>query len=277
MTLMTQTDRRSHDIARGSNRNVARSQWLSREEECRLAVLIADGDREARNLLVQANLGLVYRIARDYLGRGMEFDDLIGEGNLGLIRGAEGFDPRFGTRFGTYACYWIKESIRHALITTTSTIRLPARMVRLLTKWRRAELSLYRESGRDPNFDEIASLLRLSESQKTTMAKAHRARRVTLGGPATGEARHWSPDGAIRRTTPDATLEADEQRDILLRWMDCLKARERATLELLYGLEGEGPLTLQAIGRRLGVTRQWVRKLHARALRKLREKQVDTC
>ena len=136
-------------------------------------------------------------------GPRLEFDDLIGEGNLGLIRGAEEFDPRFGTRFGTYACYWIKESIRHALITTTSTIRLPAHMVRLLTKWRRAERSLYRESGRAPNFDEIASLLRLTESQKTMMAKAHRARRVTLGGPATGEARHWSPDGAIRRTTPD--------------------------------------------------------------------------
>src|SRR5262245_62413090 len=115
---------------------------LSAAEERALAEAIARGDREARSRMIQANLRLVVKIARDYLGRGMVLDDLIGEGNVGLIRAAEDYDPRFGTRFSTYASYWIKQSIRHALINTTATIRLPAHMVNLLTKWRRSERAL---------------------------------------------------------------------------------------------------------------------------------------
>src|SRR5262245_47819249 len=110
---------------------------LTAAEECALAEAIARGDHEAKARMVQANLRLVVKIARDYVGRGLVLDDLIGEGNLGLIRAAEDFDPRFGTRFSTYASYWIKQAIRHALINTTATIRLPAHMVGLLTKWRR--------------------------------------------------------------------------------------------------------------------------------------------
>ena len=120
---------------------------LSAAEERELAEAIAGGDSDARARMIRSNLRLVVKIARDYLGRGMVLEDLIGEGNLGLIRAAEEFDPRFGTRFSTYASYWIKQAIRHALINTTATIRLPAHMVSLLTKWRRAERMLTREGG----------------------------------------------------------------------------------------------------------------------------------
>ena len=147
---------------------------LTAAEECELAEAIARGDRDARTRMIEANLRLVVKIARDYVGRGIALDDLIGEGNLGLIRAAEEFDPRFGTRFSTYASYWIKQAIRHALINTTSTIRLPAHMVGLLTKWRRAERSLCRELRRTPTFEEIAASLGLSETQKTLVAQAHR-------------------------------------------------------------------------------------------------------
>ncbi len=119
--------------------DVPRRPGLSRDEEFELARRIAGGDCEARNRLVQANLGLVGTIAREFRGRGLDYEDLKAEGNLGLIRAAEEFNPRFGTRFSTYAAYWIKQAIRHALINTTSTIRVPAHMVGLLTKWRRAE------------------------------------------------------------------------------------------------------------------------------------------
>ncbi len=119
---------------------------LTAAEECSLAEAIARGDKNARTRMIQSNLRLVVKIAREYLGRGMVLEDLIGEGNLGLIRATEEFQPCFGTRFSTYAGYWIKQSIRHALINTTSTIRLPAHMVGLLTKWRRAERSLCRET-----------------------------------------------------------------------------------------------------------------------------------
>ena len=153
---------------------------LSTQQEHELAARIANGDREARNRLVQANLGLVGTIAREFRGRGLAFEDLVAEGNLGLIRAAQDFDPRFGTRFSTYAAYWIKEAIRHALINTTSTIRLPAHMVGLLTKWRRAERALSREAGRAASFDEIASSLQLSEAQKTLVTRALDARRLRL-------------------------------------------------------------------------------------------------
>jgi len=243
---------------------------LTAAEECELADAIARGDREARTRMIQANLRLVVKIARDYVGRGIVLDDLIGEGNLGLIRAAEEFDPRFGTRFSTYASYWIKQAIRHALINTTSTIRLPAHMVGLLTKWRRAERALSREEGRTPSFDEIASSLRLTEAQKVLVARAHQARQLKLEGGMTRDSGHWSADDTVdRHPTADSMLEADDERDILLRRLDRLDARERMILALRYGLEGELPLTLKEIGRRLGVTREWVRKIEIRAVRKL--------
>ena len=116
--------------------------------------------------MIQANLRLVVKIAREYTGRGMVLEDLIGEGNLGLIRAAEDYDPRFGTRFSTYASYWIKQAIRHALINTTATIRLPAHMIGLLLRWRCAERALSRERGCMPSFDEVAAHLGLTEAQK---------------------------------------------------------------------------------------------------------------
>src|SRR5579883_2932165 len=243
---------------------------LTAAEESELAGAIARGDSDARSRMIEANLRLVVRIARDYVGRGIPMDDLIGEGNLGLIRAAEEFDPRFGTRFSTYASYWIKQAIRHALINTTTTIRLPAHMVGLLTKWRRAERTLCREAGRAPSFEEVAAFLRLSETQKTLVAKARQARQVKLESGIAADAGRWSPDDSIdRHEAPESLLEADDERDILLRRMERLDARERAILALRYGLEGELPLTLKEIGRRLGVTREWVRKIELRAVRKL--------
>jgi RNA polymerase primary sigma factor len=243
---------------------------LTAAEECTLAEAIARGDDAARTRMIQANLRLVVKIAQDYVGRGIVLDDLIGEGNLGLIRAAEEFDPRFGTRFSTYASYWIKQAIRHALINTTSTIRLPAHMVGLLTKWRRAERTLSREAGRAPTFDEVATFLKLSETQRTLVARAQQARQLKLESGIAGDHHPWSPDDSVdRRDPPDSLLEADDERDLLLRRLDRLDSRERTILALRYGLDGELPLTLKEIGRRLGVTREWVRKIELRALRKL--------
>ena len=243
---------------------------LTSAEECELAMAIARGDSDARARMIRCNLRLVVKIARDFVGRGVVFDDLIGEGNLGLIRAAEEFDPRFGTRFSTYASYWIKQAIRHALINTTSTIRLPAHMVGLLTKWRRAERALRREAGRVPTFEEIAAYLHLSETQKSLVGKARQARQLKLEGSITADVGRWSPNDSIdRHEAPDLLLEADDERDILFSRMDRLDARERAILSFRYGLEGELPLTLKEIGRRLGVTREWVRKIELRAVRKL--------
>jgi RNA polymerase primary sigma factor len=218
--------------------------------------------------MVQANLGLVRTIAQHFLGRGLEMDDLVGEGNLGLIRATQGFDPRFGTRFSTYAAFWIKQAIRQALMDTTPTIRLPAHMVGLLTRWRRAERALRRDLVRAPSFEEVASSLGLSEEQKRLVARAMEARRLRP------EASYRDGSGAgilaeamDRRCATDP-VEDEDERDAILRRLGRLDDRERTILALRYGLAGEA-LTLKEIGRRLGITREWVRKLELRALRKL--------
>ena len=249
---------------------------LSRNEEYELAGLIAVGNSDARNRLVQVNLPLVIKIASDFRGRGLDLDDLIGEGNLGLIRAAKDFDPRFGTRFSTYAAYWIRQSIHSALINTTCTIRLPAHMIGMLNKWRRAERILTRERGGIPSFEDVAAAIEVSETQRKLLTMALQALRV---GPecdeVTTKARCASGSSWDCGQACVAALEGDDQWRMLLRRMQRLDVRERTILELRYGLKGEEPLTLKDIGVRLGITREWVRKIEIRALHKLRDDNDD--
>jgi RNA polymerase primary sigma factor len=245
---------------------------LSASEEKELAAAIARGDRDAKNRMIRANLRLVVKIAREYGGRGLMLDDLIGEGNLGLIRAVEEYDPRFGTRFSTYASYWIKQAIRHALINTTATIRLPAHMVGLMTKWRRMERSLSRQLGFAPSADEVASRLGLTETQKSLIAKARRASHLKLESSFADDGNHWSANKLDdSQDTPETAIEAEEDRRELSLKLERLDDRERAILNYRFGLDGESPLTLKEVGKRLGVTREWVRKIEIRALRKLND------
>jgi RNA polymerase primary sigma factor len=242
---------------------------LSRDEEFELAERIAGGDREARNRLVQANLRLVCKLACAFQGRGLSRDDLIGEGNLGLIRAAAEFDPRFGTRFSTYAAYWIKEAIRCALMNTAATIRLPSHVFRLMGKWRRAEWKLCGQRDRVPTFAEVATALGLSPTQESLVALALKADRVKLESSYSGESWGWLSDTAPDGHGPiEERLETDDEWAVALRRMGFLNARERAILVMLYGLEGE-ILAHKEIGSRLGLSREWVRKIEVRALRKL--------
>ena len=251
-------------------RDINQSGLLSAAEEHVLADAIARGDRDARSRMIQANLRLVVKIARDYMGRGMALDDLIGEGNLGLIRAAEDYDPRFGTRFSTYASYWIKQAIRHALINTTSTIRLPAHMIGLLTRWRRAERALSREQGCIPNFDEVAAHLGLTETQKDMVAKARCASQLKLESSLGDDEGPWTSNAsASPGESVEDTLDRCDERTEVLKRMERLDERERLILSLRFGLSSEQPQTFREIGRRLGVTREWVRKIELRAMGKL--------
>ncbi len=271
MDINPAIERSRPETAAESRPGSAHKSGLSREEEWRLAALVAKGDRNARNRMVEANLPLVKKVARDFLGRGLGLEDLIGEGNLGLMRAAEEFDPSFGARFSTYACYWIKQSIRHALINTTHAIRLPAHMVGLLTKWRRAERAFAREHGRSPTFEEVAAELHLSKVQMSLVAKALRARHVDRGLSFDSERQEWSSlDWAHYKGSPESMLETEDAQDELMRGIERLDDRERAILKLRYGTELEGRgLTLREIGRRLGLTREWTRIIQVRALAKL--------
>jgi RNA polymerase primary sigma factor len=248
---------------------------LTADEERSLAAALAAGDRDARDRLVRSNLGLVAKIARDYLGRGLELDDLIGEGHLGLIRAAEDFDPRFGTRFSTYAAYWIKQAIRHALTNTAAPIRLPAHMVTLLSKWRQAERALSGGPGEPPGFDRVAAELGLSEAQRVLVRRALDSRRFAAGGDDRGEGSRLASSAWDGPGPGEQAERCDAARGLLARMAGRLDAREREILTLRFGLGGGEPLTLKEVGRRLGITREWVRKIEKRAVALLRDGSED--
>ncbi len=257
-------------------RDIRGDELLSADEERRLAEAIANGDGKARDRMVTSNLRLVVKIARDYEGHGLAIDDLIGEGNLGLIRAAAEFDPRFNVRFSTYAAHWIKQAIRHALTNTTATIRLPSHMVGLIAKWRRTERQLRRDLSDDPTPEQIADCLGLTEAQRDMIDRAFRAQRLRHEGGEEGDA--WTPDEAAdpREYGPDLSLQTADEHRLLLRRLERLDERERTVIHLRYGLMGQAPLTLKEVGQRLGVTREWVRKIEVRAVRKLEESQPET-
>src|SRR5689334_4531436 len=155
-------------------REINETPLLTAREEKELALRIIDGDGAARDQMVRANLRLVVNIARSYTGKGLALQDLIEEGNLGLLRAVEGFDPTMNTRFSTYASYWIKQSIKRALVNTAKTIRIPAYMVELLAKWRRASSKLQDELGRQPTHEEVARSLGLPKKKLSIIKKAIR-------------------------------------------------------------------------------------------------------
>jgi RNA polymerase primary sigma factor len=244
---------------------------LSAEQESKLAFGVAQGHADARDQLVCSNLRLVVTIAADYLGHGLEMDDLAAEGNLGLIRAAQDFKPEFGTRFSTYASYWIKQAIRDALTNRTAMIRLPSHMVILLGKWRRTERALTRELGEAPAFDRVAVALELTDPQRKLVGHARRARRLQSGGE---EARL---DGAGNDSPRlgealERSEVAEGLRDRMARRLD---AREREIITLRFGLNDVETQTLKEVGRRLGVTHEWARKIEIRAIAKLRAPVVE--
>jgi RNA polymerase primary sigma factor len=252
-------------------REINATPLLNAREERELADRIALGDPAARDHLVRANLRLVVNLARGYAGKGLPLQDLVEEGNLGLMRAVEGFDPSWGTRFSTYAAYWIKQSIKRALINTGKTIRLPSYMVDLIGKWRRAAAELQEELGRTPTKEEIAFSLKLSAKKLKIIEKAIRVYNATAqgDGPETPlSLDEIAMDG--RSPAPQAALEkADDLRQVL-GLLETMDPREAAVLRLRFGLGGEAPLTLQEVGNRLGLTRERVRQIEREALDKLR-------
>jgi RNA polymerase primary sigma factor len=250
-------------------RDINETALLSAAEEKRLAEAIARGDALARDHMVRANLRLVVNIARGYANRGLPLPDLIEEGNLGLLRAVEGFDPTMGTRFSTYASYWIKQSIKRALINSGKTIRIPAYMVELLSKWRRATARLIDALGRTPTPEEVARMLGLARKKLPIIKKAIHVHQAV---PQTEQAEGWSLGELIRdenaKCPAELLLDDDTLRHVLRR-IDQLDTRAATIIRLRFGLGGGDPMTLKEIGTVLGLTRERVRQIEAETLASL--------
>jgi RNA polymerase primary sigma factor len=251
---------------------------LSAQDERDLSAKVALGDPYARERMVRANLRLVVNIARGYLGKGLCLEDLIEEGNLGLMRAVEGYDGMMETRFSTYASYWIKQSIRRSVMNNGKPIRLPAYMVSLLAKWKRVTLGLTERLGRAPTPDEVGKALRLSKKKVDIVAKAIQVNNLT---PHT---EHADDDGLAlddvltdeRCKAPDALLIESDDLERILTQLDELDEREATVIRMRFGLDPYMPMTLREVGENLGLTRERVRQLESQAILKLMNSLSET-
>lgn len=253
-------------------REVEKTPLLNIHEERTLARRIQEGDSAARDHLVRANLRLVVYLARSFLAPGRSLPDLIAEGNLGLLRAVESFDPARGTRFSTYASHWIKQAMRRSIHHGGWPIRLPSYLHALLGQWHRATLRLQEKIGRAPVEEEVARCLNLSQKKFLLLRQA-------LGVVNAGfrcqreEAATFLHERLLdpRASSPESELVQVEQRQRLLAGLQRLDPREAAVLRRRFGLEGYAPMTLSAIGVQLGVTCERVRQIEKAALSNLRE------
>ena len=251
---------------------IARIPRLSREEEQDLAARVRAGDERAKQRMIEANLRLVVQIARRYLNRGLPLPDLIEEGNLGLLRAVEKFDPSRGTRFSTYATWWIRQAVVRALANQARTIRLPVHVEMLLGRYVREQRRLTQLLGRSPSTAEMAQALGVTEQEVAELEEV-RQHPVSLDTPVGDERESTLGDMIADRTAADpgeSFTALFRDRSDLISVLDDLAANERTVLRRRFGLEGDPPETLEGIGQRLKLSRERIRQIEAAGVRKLR-------
>ena len=261
----------AEDPVRMYLKEIGRIPLLSSEEEIELAKRMEMGDEEAKKKLSEANLRLTVSIAKRYSGRGMQFLDLIQEGNLGLIKAVEKFDYRKGYKFSTYATWWIRQSITRAIADQARTIRIPVHMVERMNRVKRTSRRLLQEYGREPTPEEIAVTMNLPVERILEVSKISQEP-VSLETPIGEEEDSHLGDFIQDEHVPVPSEEAAHTllREQLEEVMDTLSDREQKVLALRFGLEDGKPHTLEEVGRDFQVTRERIRQIEAKALRKLR-------
>jgi len=249
---------------------------LTAEQERLLGTLITEkSDPSAREQLVRSNLRLVVNIAKKYGNRGLSLGDLIEEGNLGLIKAVDYFDPKRGTRFSTYAAWWIKQSIKRALLMNTQPVHIPTYMVALINQWRHTAAELEVQLGRSPDIEEMADIMQVP------LRKAKIINQVvkTIGSVKDVSGNEDTDEDQLLEATledesggqPEDELVADEQKLKLLRLLEEIEPREAKILKMHYGLDGNKPLGLREIGNKLGLTRERIRQIQRDVLTRLYE------
>src|ERR1700730_5677460 len=252
-------------------REIGKTPLLIPQEELDLAARIKKGDREARVLIIKANLRLVVKIALDYANFGLPLLDLVSEGNIGLMKAVERFDPAKGGKLSTYAAWWIKQSIKRALDNQSKTIRLPVHLVDKISKMRRVSSQMSEELGREPTDDEFAEEIGLSRG-KVSKLKTVSIRPASLDASISDDdsTEFGEIVGEEDAQTPFELLRDKNLRDELSDLLEILDDRERKIIFQRFGLDGGKPKTLEEVGKKFGVTRERIRQLQNIALSKLR-------
>ena len=259
---------------------IGKTPLLTPAEEVVLAKRIKRGDRAARNHMIQANLRLVVKIAHDYKDFGLPLLDLISEGNIGLIKAVERFDPAKGGKLSTYAAWWIKQSIKRALANQSKTIRLPVHLVDKISKMRKVATALTEEFGREPTEEEIAIEMQIP-TNKIAHMKSVSVRPASLDAPINDE-EGGSPFGEIvgdeNAISPYDTLREKNIQGDLKDLLDSLEEREARIIKLRFGIEGNNEMTLEEVGKLFNVTRERVRQLQNLAISKMRKamRRIET-
>ena len=261
----------SQNTLRHYLKEIAKTDLLTREQETELAERVLQGDESARTHMIKANLRLVVKIAKDYANYGLPLSDLISEGNIGLMKAVERFDPSMGAKLSTYASWWIKQSIKRALSNQSKTIRLPVHLLDKLAKVRRISAVMSEELGREPSDEELSEETGIP-IRKLSLLRQASQKPASLDAPMNDDASSEFGDmiSDDRALDPSDAMESKNLLGEIGDMMDSLDERESRIINARFGLDGVTPMTLEEVGREFGVSRERIRQLQTIALQKMR-------